>query len=329
MKIAIIGAGMAGLTAARRLSDQLDITLFDKSRGVGGRMSTRYAGNYEFDHGAQYFTLTDPDFEALIAGLTASGAAQRWDSQGHYLTEDGMVRDTGKPRWVGAPRMNRLPKSLAGGLDMHLGRRVETMSGEAGHLQLHFDDGRVAGPFDRVICTAPAPQAAAMLPPGSPLQPHLSRVNMHAGFALMVGLDAMFDPGWDSLRLAGLPVSWIARNSAKPGRPDGICTLVIHAAPDWSDRYAEADRNWVREQLLDCASTLCGQDLNGAAHIDLHRWLYAYADTGVGQDCLVDDRSGIVLAGDWCVGGRVEGAFISGRAAARAVLVQHSGASVS
>ena len=75
----------------------------------------------------------------------------------------------------------------------------------------------------------------------------------------------------------------------------------------------------MQKTLLDCASALCGVDLSQAPHIALHRWLYAYSDEGVGEECLIDADSGIILAGDWCVGGRVEGAFVSGRAAAETV----------
>lgn len=317
MKIAIIGAGMAGLSAAHRLKDDHEVVVFDKSRGVGGRMSTRYAGNYEFDHGAQYFTVVDPDFEKLIAD--AGDVAAPWNSRGFYIRTGELTGDTGRPRWVGAPRMNGLPKAMAGGLNIQLGRRVSRIAGAAGEVTLRFEDGSVEGPFDYVICTSPAPQAIDMLPARSPLQPILADVKMHACFALMVGWPEPFDPGWDSLRVGNLPISWIALNSSKPGRDAAHSTLVVHATPDWSDEHADADRGWVQSVMIETASALCGRKLDQAPHIALHRWLYAYANEGVGQDCLIDPAAGVVLAGDWCVGGRVEGAFVSGRAAAEAI----------
>lgn len=317
MKIAIIGAGMAGLSAARQLQSQHEVILFDKSRGVGGRMSTRYAGAYEFDHGAQYFTVTDPDFNALLSEMGEDAAS--WKSRGFYLRTGELTGDTGRPRWVGTPRMNGLPKAMAKGLNIQLGRRVARIAGAAGELTLRFEDGSTEGPFERVICAAPAPQAIDMLPKRSPLQPILADVKMHACFAMMVGWPEPFDPGWDSLRVSDLPVSWLALNSSKPGRDNAVSTLVAHASPEWSDEHAEADRDWVQRVMLETASALCGRKLDQAPHIALHRWLYAYANTGVGQNCLIDPALGVVLAGDWCVGGRVEGAYVSGRAAADAV----------
>jgi renalase len=317
MKIAIIGTGMAGLTAARCLNGNHEVVLFDKSRGVGGRMSTRYAGDYEFDHGAQYFTVTDPEFVTVISDLSVD--ASRWDSRGLYLQAGELTVDTGRARWVGAPRMNTLPKAMARGLNIQLARRVARITGTAGELTLRFEDGSTEGPFDRVICTAPAPQAIEMLPSRSPLQPILADVQMHACFALMVGWPEAFDPGWDSLRVNDLPIRWIARNSSKPERDESVTTFVVHASPEWSDEFSDADRDWVQTVMLDSASALCDLKLGQAPHIALHRWLYAYSDIGVGQDCLIDPDMGVVLAGDWCVGGRVEGAYVSGRAAASSI----------
>ena len=325
MKIGIIGAGIAGLTAANMLRDQADVVVCDKSRGIGGRMSTRYAGAFEFDHGAQYFTISDPDFHRLIDRISERGAAKPWRSRGLYLREGTLEADTGRPRWVGAPRMNQLPKALAEDLDIRTAQRVTKIAGERGAYHLLFEGGESAGPFDYVICTTPAPQAAALLSPKSALQATLGAVKMHACFALMVGFPktgSTFAPRWDTLRVSNLPVSWIALNNAKPERDEDHFALVIHGSPEWSDKNTQADRSTLQDILLDCASALCGVDLSKAPHIALHRWLYAYADHGVGSDTLLDPQSGVILAGDWCVGGRVEGAFVSGRAAAQMVLAE-------
>jgi len=146
----------------------------------------------------------------------------------------------------------------------------------------------------------------------------IKAAKMSACFALMIGFDAAFDPGWDTLRISDLPVCWMAVNHAKPGRSDGVGTLVIHAAPNWSDEHADAERDWVEDVMLKCASALLGMPLEQASHKALHRWLYASVETSPEQPCLTDSR--LVAAGDWCLGGRVQGAWMSGRAAAREIL---------
>jgi len=103
MKIAILGCGVAGLSAARELRrNGVDVILFDKSRGVGGRMSTRYAGDWEFDHGAQYFTVQDPDFQAEIEAAIDAGVVSSWDAKALYLKTGHLSADTGRQRYVGS-----------------------------------------------------------------------------------------------------------------------------------------------------------------------------------------------------------------------------------
>jgi len=121
--------------------------------------------------------------------------------------------------------------------------------------------------------------------------------------------------GWDTLRVKDLPVDWISINSAKPGRSKMNAAIIVHSEAKWSDEHAQADRAWAQNILLQCASTLIDMPLSDAPHITLHRWLYAAPKTSPDAACLSGD--GLVLAGDWCLGGRVEGAWLSGRAAAR------------
>ena len=159
-RIAIVGAGLSGLTAAQNLKTISDIKLFDKSRGVGGRMSTRYAGDYEFDHGAQYFTARDGRFRAAVETAIEQGHVTPWKARAYYRKGFDLVPDTGGERFVGSPRMNSWPKALAQGLDVSLGVSVSKLSQVDGQWTLHFEDGTEQGGFDLVICALPAAQAA-------------------------------------------------------------------------------------------------------------------------------------------------------------------------
>jgi len=315
MKIAIVGSGIAGLSAGRALQrGGADVTLFDKSRGVGGRMSTRYAGEWEFDHGAQYFTAQDLDFQREIDAAVQAGAAAPWPAKGLYLEGGKVSSDKGRARYVGVPRMNRLPKYLADGLDIDLGRRV-TQVVQSDKWSLGFEDGKIRGSFDGVISTLPPAQARDILPKGFSKTAEVSQAQMHACFALMIGLPHIVDVGWDTLRIKDLPIDWISINSAKPGRSKTSGTILIHSEATWSDKHIDADRDWIQNIMIKCASPLVGLPLEDAPHIALHRWLYASNKTSPDMACLKGD--GFVLAGDWCFGGRVEGAWLSGRAAAR------------
>lgn len=317
--IAIIGAGISGLSAAQHLKDVAKVTIFDKSRGVGGRMSTRYAGEYEFDHGAQYFTAQDPDFlKAVESGIDA-GVIKPWQARAFYLKDGEVEADTGRPRFVGSPRMNSWPKYLAKGQDVRLEYRLSYMKREVDGWDLEFEDGTVAPGFDGIICTVPPAQAGLLLPTNFPHMAQVKSAKLDACFALMIGFREKPHVSWDTLRVAESPVAWMAMNHAKPERKVSP-SLIIHADADWSEAYKDADRGWVQSQLLSEASKLCNADLTSAPHIALHRWLYASLGRSVDIACLYDKALNIAVCGDWCQGGRVQGAWLSGRAAANTML---------
>ncbi len=318
-KIAIIGAGLSGLTAAHELKNISDVKLFDKSRGVGGRMSTRYAKNYEFDHGAQYFTARDPRFQTAVEQAIEQGHIAPWQGRALYQKENGRVADTGGDRFVGTPRMNSWSKSLAKGLDISLGMRVSKLVREASQYTLHFETGEVESGFDAVICAIPSVQAIALMPENFSGMAALKQTQMAACFALMVGFETVHDFGWDSLRVNEDVNAWLAVNSDKPERDKTQTTLVVHAAPDWSDENANADRDWVQAQMETSASQICGLDISKAPHRVLHRWLYASVTASPERGALYDPALALAACGDWCNGGRVEGAYLSGLAAAKAI----------
>lgn len=318
-KVAIIGAGMSGLSAAQALAGRAEVTVFDKSRGIGGRMSTRYAGDYEFDHGAQYFTVQSPEFTNVVNKALSQGHVAPWAARAKYLKDGIMCEDTGGARFVAQPRMNSWTKALATGLNVQVGKRVMSMSRSNNKTwTLTFEDGETENGFDAVISTIPPTQVLDILPKNFSGVSDVKRAKMDVCFALMLGFKAPLKLSWDTLRLNNLPIGWISVNSAKPGRGPAS-TLIIHSAPEWSNAHVESDRDWVESVLLKVGSEIIGQDLSSADHIALHRWLYSSVSQGVGKAVIFDKNLNIALCGDWCVGGRVEGAFLSGLAAAEAL----------
>ena len=319
--IAIIGAGLSGLTAAHALKDKANVSLFDKSRGVGGRMSTRYAGSFEFDHGAQYFTARDARFQSAVELAIRQGHVAPWSGRAFYQKESGLVADTGGDRFVATPRMNSWAKELAKGLNITLGARVSRLIRSNAQWMLEFEDGASRGQFNYVICAVPSVQARDLLPADFSGMAAIEATQMNACFALMIGLEEHHDFGWDGLRVNDNINAWLAMNSDKPARNQNVTTLMIHAAPDWSNTHAGADRHWVQTEMQASASHLCGINIAAAPHKALHRWLYASVSVSPHQDALYDPALGLVACGDWCNGGRVEGAFLSGLAAAKALTI--------
>ena len=307
MHIAIIGAGLAGLTLAQRLSGAHQVTVFEKARGVGGRMSTRCAGNYAFDHGAQYFTAQAPAFVDFLENLKPSGLVAPWASQ---LDLHEGARVSGKEKLVAVPGMNAICKTLAQHLDVECGVHIKSLEKRRDGWRLNDAGGETHGTFDWVISTAPAAQTSALFPGSFAQHAQLGAVKMSGCFALMLGFDMPLDLPWQALKCGIDPVGWIAVNSGKPGR-DTATSLLIQSNNDWAETHLEDDPTRIQAVLLSAASELVGQDLSGASHVGLHRWRYAATPEPAGVPFLCDEALKLAACGDWCLGSKVEAAFLS------------------
>jgi predicted NAD/FAD-dependent oxidoreductase len=323
--IAVVGAGIAGISAAQALRRAgHEVVLFDKGRRPGGRCSTRREGAHSFDHGAQYFTVRDPDFGRTVEGLQRGGVVRPWGGRWCTLREGELEPlDDGTLRWVGVPGMSALPQALGEGLDLRFPVRVTALSGEPGAWRLVHGEGGVEGPFASVLLCLPAPQAAALLAPLSALaalHARVQAVEMQPCWAVLAAFDASLPLPFDGAFVERSPLAWAARDSAKPGRPPGE-RWVLHAAGPWSAHHLEDDPQRVADGLVSALFAAVGRIRRRPTFLFVHRWRWARVEGGVDGACLHDPEAGVGLAGDWCAAdGRIEGAWRSGQALARAIL---------
>ena len=316
-RIAIIGAGMAGITAARTL-DQAghDITVFEKSRGYGGRMSNRRSAFGSFDHGTQYFTARDSRFLQMIAwaNQTAGGIVQAWDAK----------QKKSEQRLVSTPSMSALVGHIAKALvengKIHLQHRVQSIHQVDSRWAIKTIDGqdqeRDHTGFDQVILAIPSIQTNALL-----IQARLQtdwvstidRVVVAPCWTLMLAFpnaDKPLGPKWNASHSEHKRVSWVARESSKPERtPLERWTVQANAA--WSERHLEDDPQRIKEKLLKAFAEITGIHAQ-PPHAEVHRWRYAITQQPLGKPFLWDAKSGLGICGDWCIGHRVEDAFVSG-----------------
>lgn len=331
---------MAGLTARYYLEVAgLPTETFDKGRGPGGRTSRRREGSYEFDHGAQYFTVRDPVFRDLVHGWISDGTVQEWKPRIGTLRQGTWVEQPGGPRYVGVPGMNQPAKNLArmgdeiGAHPVRLSCRIvearkrsataSVGGGDAWYLR--DAEGAVYGPYGDLVVTVPPPQAAALLPPSSAALPLVQEVRIDPCWAVMAVFRETVKVHWDAAFVDGGALSWAARNSSKPGRSEGNM-WVLHGSPRWSRENLEMEPEEVKRALT-------GEFLAAAGHRSepsslcvwsaAHRWRYARPHGAApGAPERVDsprrpfwwsDDERLGLSGDWFLGGRVESAFLSGR----------------
>jgi renalase len=332
---AVVGAGIAGIACARTLMQAGHrVTVFEKSRGPGGRMATRHTEFGGFDHGTQYFTVRDARFEKALA--TAAGLVRPWSANTvRILDEAGRVVASALPpkeaHWVAAPGMNALVKQWAQPLAATgaLALQTQVIRMEADKLhpdrwQLQTEGLGASSPvysgFDAVVLAVPSPQAHALLlssQQGKALMPALNAVSVAPCWTLMLAFPQALQPTlshlgphWNAARSTHHRIAWLARESSKPGR-GAIERWTVQASPEWSERHLEDDAERVKAKLLKAFTEVTGIRAQ-PPHAAVHRWRHAQTTEALGRPFLWDARARIGSCGDWCIGHRVEDGFISG-----------------
>ena len=325
---AVIGAGMAGIACARTLLQAGHaVTVFEKSRGPGGRMATRRTEFGSFDHGVQYFTVRDARFKKALAATAAPTAPWQvntvriMDEAGRVVAAAGRNPEA---HHVATPGMSALVQHWSAPIEaLHrqsLVTRIEPDRLHKSRWQLHTEgpgaQTQIHAGFDAVLLALPSIQAATLLR-ASQLHPELQQkldpVQVAPCWTLMLAFPQAagpLGPSWHAARSEHHRIAWLTREGAKPGR-ESIERWTVQASPEWSQRHLEDDEERVKAKLLRAFTEVTGIRAE-PGHAQVHRWRYAQTLAPLGQSHLWDARSGIGLCGDWCLGRRVEDAFVSG-----------------
>lgn len=320
--ILIVGAGIAGLMAARTLQAAgKEVIVVDKGRGVGGRMATRRVGAAVIDHGAQFFTVRTDRFAAHVPEWLARGLVTEW-TRG-FANAEGIWQNDGYPRYCCVNGMSAVPKYLAEGIDVRTGVRVSSISHNEGGWNLLFEDGATLN-GESLILTPPVPQSLDLLRDGQvELRQNageaLKSIVYDPCLAVLAVLDspsALPEPG--GVQIDSEPIRWIADNTRK-GISPAAYAVTIHGAPDFSREHWEQDRTAAGEILLQAAASWLGDAR--VTEFQVHGWRYSQPVNPYPEPCLVVEQS-LIFAGDGFGSSRVEGAALSGLAAADALLNQ-------
>ena len=315
MRVVVVGAGICGLVAARRLVDSgAAVVVVDKGRSPGGRLATRRIGDATLDHGAQFFTVRTPAFQHQVDDWTDRGLVSIWSH--------GFGSNDGHPRHAATAGMNSLAKDLALGLDV----RCSTMAfairpPEPGHAtpawDVVIDDGTVHS-ADAVIITTPLPQAFALLADsGVSLDDSLMRTDYDRTIALLATLDsAPSIPAPGGLTAPSPDVSFVADNAAKG--VSAAPAITLHASAVWSESHWDDDHDRLLVGLTQLAEPWLGTA--GVIDAQVKKWRFATPRSTWPDPCWVAEGGTIVLAGDAFDGPRVEAAHNSGLAAAHALM---------
>lgn len=310
-EILIVGAGMAGLTAAFDLQKAgHNVLVIDKGRSLGGRLASRRIGQATFDHGAQFITTREPRFSTVIEGMLKMGVVEEW-----YRNFPG--GSEGHPRWRGKPAMTAVPNYLARDLKVILERKAVLLHRDPEGWITTLDNGEKV--YARaVVLTPPVPQSLLLLDTSevvlsSETRMRLESLQYECCLAVMAVLDGPTRiPSPGGMALTEGHVAWIADNEMK-----GVSTtpaVTLHAKAAFSLERWDRDRNESGRELLRDAMLWLGSDVLG---FEVHGWRYS-KPIRVDENpyMILSQFPALILAGDAFGGQRVEGAALSGWAAA-------------
>ena len=332
---AVVGAGIAGLACARTLHQAGHrVTVFEADAQPGGRLATEDSPFGSFDAGAQYFTVRDARFTQALEAASP-GLARRWSANAvRVLDEHGRVVEaalsTRESHWVAVPHMQALPQRWAEPLvaagALHLGTAVTRLSPDAldaRRWQLHTqgvgDEHPVHAGFDAVLLAVPAARARGLLAASglSGAVEGLAKVEVAPCWTLMLAFPNAAQPGlgglgpqWNAARSTHHRVAWLARESSKPGR-ERIDRWTVQASADWSREHQGDDGQRVTAKLLKAFAEVTGIHAQ-PSWTQAVLWRQAQTLQPLGRPFVWDADRSLGLCGDWCLGHRVEDAFISG-----------------
>lgn len=312
--IAIIGAGLAGLTCATALKGLVEnITLFEKTIFAGGRISRFRAGEYEFNHGAQYFTVNNPLFWNIVSAWQTDGIVRPWDG---WIVElhkgQAMNSDMATQRFVGVPRMQMVAENLARHCHLVTSANISELERQPqGGWRLFDDRGVYRGAFDIVIVATAAHQVSDLCSAIPLISKAAEAVDMTVCWSGMFAFDARLNIPYDAAYVLDSPISWISRYqmSETDGAGD---SWVLHASPEWSQKYAASFRGRVMHAMLEAFWEATDLPERKPVSASVHCWKHALPINPINQDSLFVEAEAIGACGDWCTAPRIEGAVLSG-----------------
>ena len=322
--VAIIGAGMSGLAAAHTLQDAgRTVTLFEKSRGVGGRAATRKRDGFIYDHGAQYFKGgSDLSTEWITKRFPTSDlldiAKPVWIFDGTGHIQEGDPKQNADPKWSYRSGFTSFSKRMAEGLDV----RMEKLVGRVQQIDTGWSvfgaDNESLGNFEQLLITIPATQAISLIEAsqfaaeqGQAINAELGKAKYNPLISVMLGYKPtpQTRPYYALVNTdKGHAISWLAWEHEKAHErvPQGAGLLIAQMAPSYSKEHRETPQTQLFQDVAQLVSALVNEQLGTPFFTDVQYWRYALPSEKADADALLALTLplGLAFCGDAFVGGR-------------------------
>ena len=332
--IAIIGAGISGLCVANGLSKEKStavIDIFEKSRGVGGRLATRRCAEIKFDHGAPFFTARDKQFRRWVNQLLEQGVVAPWQPKLMTLNPNTkpFKRQWFEPHYIGLGGNNTLGKYLAGGQHIVFNGGIHRCVKLKDQWFLTDIHNNQYGPYDWLVAALPPAQLTNLFLSSAEsveLPVAVTNIKMTSCFVMMLSYEYALPVTWEWAKVNESSIASISLEYAKQGRAG--FGVVVKSTESWAEQHRDVDINLVQERLLTEFNRLLAGQIGRLKHdstwprlvsIACHRWLYSQkfineADDSSGKidDAFYcDDKNQFSCCGDWFLSGDVESAYLS------------------
>jgi len=302
------------LTCGTALQGMVDkLCIFEKSIFPGGRISRFHAGEFEFNHGAQYFTVNHPLFWNIVSAWQSEGIVRPWEGWIVELQKGQIINsDMSTQRFVGVPRMQTIVENLARHCDLRTSTNIAELEyQDSGGWRLFNERGDYQGLFDIVIIATAANQVAELCRSVPGISKVADRVDMTACWSAMFAFERSLNLPYDAAFVLDSPLSWISRYQYTEREHDADC-WILHATPEWSMQYVASFRGRVMNALLDAFWEATDLPVHKPLSTSVHCWKHALPINPIGEDSLFDEAKALGACGDWCTAPRIEGAVLSG-----------------
>ncbi len=312
--VAVIGAGLSGVTIASLLKKKFRVKIFEKSLSVGGRMSTRKEPPFIFDHGAQYFKIENKEFRDFLSDLLSKKIIRTWNFKCAYFEGNKLEKIktlTSKDQiFVGVPNMDSIVKYLSKNFDVIVNTKIEKIVKKKEAWYLFDENNNKFGKYDWIILSLPAEQSLRLSNKSFSFYDLLKNIKMKNCFSLMIGLSHSPNLNYDCAIIKNKDIAWLAVNNSKPLRPKKF-SILSNSSFEYAEKNINTPRENVLTNLLNETQNLFKKDKLKINFVKLHHWMYVETENSPKEDFFIDHERKIAVCGDWFINSRVEGAYLS------------------
>ena len=317
--VAVIGAGITGITLANLLQKKVNLTVFEKSKGVGGRMATRRAEPYQFNHGAQYFKIENKEFIDFLQPLIQNKIIKHYEANHIEILNKKVIKRTktyNKIYYTAQSKMNSVVKYLINNnFFIKLLCKIEKTIKENDKWFIIDSDKISYGPYDWLFITIPPNQVLEILCNNFKYLDIIKKIKMRSCYSLMLGFDKIKELNFDTALFLDEDVQWLSIRK-KILENKKYYNLLINSSYNFAEKNINGSKDKISNYLIKQVSGILNCELNNYEHKALHFWKYAMSETNNNLGSLLDEELKAIVCGDWCMNGKVEGGFLSAKDAA-------------